>query len=1447
MAGAMGYLSMCECFPMSDVFQLSDALSSELVEISPAAEKVCIRNWLTIDADIQFLLIDQPSLSSVIGNEFKATFPALATVPEPEHLLIVPGLDDSVPGHAQASPPDLPLSVIDTVLQTLHTGVFASYPAQTIVLRRAGQATDIELDLARFELFLADMRRYLGSYFRLQTTDFWLASCAQTGNRSRKEWLLDQLASLLRAESAMLNVDTTLTPEQVSVVDLVVRYPSLATRAALAVYSRPAVYALRLKGQDGLGPIYFAGAFVITQRDGSGFYDQFGAFTVASKNGPVEIDARAQAGVTVLYTPSGGLQGFNTLQALEDELERRWRAVSEFESMLELTSPTDLLRIEALGKVPQASFEWGFDEIYPSIFEHWYRVHDDQRQQNIIHLLSHTAAASIAQLEDELAHVVDYAHRFSQTNAFAARLFKRISLKTRAWLVSASPEDRESWLEAVERYKTHAFIANEDGEPSSHQFGDKAFLLRYAREQIQQHIQLEYGLSIDPDALFITTTAAEAGAGAVIPAGSLAPSSYTAVNSLSRTGPSIRLVSTTRTMTQLALENVSKFDIDYALTARVTTGSASGPQSLQLSPAQVKTIIRTVNIGDSYQAFLQDKLIDSPMAVSRRETAMQLMIAQMRLDALEAKISGDFSPDRLDRGYRWVEAVLDEAQNPQAIATVEGHAIKVHQLLVGETTVRGVLIISAHSLSVPSSASELELPSLHPQFSVSSIVVYTPEAPDGKRFREFENRSHMAGKFLHEAQFTDYLVGRVSAGHHVRIRHLFKQGLRAPDVKLLPIAGNFIEQACIAQARHAIANADAVSNSTTELNGLCVWNSIELAVDIVTAVLPLKVTAPIALARSLLSLWNGFDALKRDSQLEALGHFVGMIAHLVDAGVDIAVVVARVPLTRAIASPAALDSRLAYSQGLTDLTLRSDGVYAGVYEKVPKQGGFSQYFVQQEKYWYQIKYDKDRLVWRVMDMRRPQAWYRSPISQGSDGLWRVSTPQLSLRGGGRSTLAPYRVRVALPHFSLEEARKLLDQYNFPETLRTGLELDLAEYLVKHKTLPLWSQQYLKPGLEAARLARLQQTGGTSSRTLLSNKRKAAQLAQEPPVARPPQPTPSISTPLASASDQTSWQSWGQKVDPGLSSMASINPPIFKVSSPQGTYRAIKLDDLHFEILPQGHEAQTQRVFLKHPHKPCNNYDQLEALLRYGKHEQPRMGEFTGGRWVIHEPFFYKPILNIVSNVFPSMTAQSQRELSRRLFHFADPSSTGITPNRMLNTKQALYGWLSGNSSSLSVHLGDPCALLAQATRVGEGLYQLGTQVRASIFNRMDFKLLASEHTLLTNVTTNPSLALNEVMTSLLRRLGYEIYPGMTDLSVMAFRRRGAKTMNFMQLHKIDSPRILLTKALGDTVDELIRHNPLSPLALALSSARAEGKLLFLLGGVQHSAPTALPVGFVFRV
>ena len=1431
---------------MSEVFQLSDALSSDLVGISPEAEKTHVLKWMAIDAEIQTLLTDQPSLSSVIQNKFKTTFTDVTEDIEPAHLLIVSKSGATVQSDVSTVPPPQFTNVIDTVIETLRDNVFPSYSAATTTLIRAGDSSELGIDIARFELFVADIRRYLGSYIRLQTADFWLASTPLTGTRSRKDWLITKLRDVLRAECEMLNFDNTLTPEQVQVVDLIVRYPSLSTRAALAAYSRPAVYALALKGQSGLAPVYFAGAFVMTARDGSGVEDQFGAFTIAPKGPLVEIDYQANAGVVVLYTPSGGLQGFSSLQTLQAELERRWRAVTEFESMLELTSSADLPRIMALENGPQATLELFFSEIKESVFEHWFKVHDEQRQQNLIHILSHAATANGAELEGELAHVIDYAHRFRQASAFSARVHKHLSKKTRDWLVKANSEDRARWLEAAEKYKTQSLLANEDGEPSPHQFGDKAFLLRYAREHIQQHIQLEYGIHIDPDTLFITTTAAEAGSGPVIPVSGFTSSSYTSVNSLSRTGPSINMVSTSRTMTQLSLENVSKFDVDYALTARISTGSATGPRSTQLSASQVKNIIRTVNIGDNYQAFLQDKLIDSPRAVSRRETAMQLMIAQMRMDALEAKISKDFSPDRLDRGYRWVEAVLDKAQQLKPVAEVEGHTITVYQLLIDGATVRGVLIIGTPALAPEASWSSFEWSSQHPQFSVSSLVVYTPEAPDGKRFREFENRAHFANKFLHDAAFAEYLSGRVSMGHQTRVSQLLRQGLRAPDVKLLVIADNFIEQGCIAQARHAIANADALSNSTSEVNELTVWNSIEMAVDIVTFALPLKATMPIALGRSLLSLWNGFDALKRDSQLEALRHFLGMVAHWVDASVDLGVAVIKLPNTGVVTSPPALDPKLAYTKALTDLTLRTDGAYAGVYEKVPKQGGYSQYFIQQEKHWYQLKYDKDRLVWRVIDMRRPQAWYRSPISKDSEGIWRVSTPELSLLGGGPSTLAPFRVRVAFPNLSLEEARRLLDQYNFPEGRRAHMELAMAEYLVKHKELPLWSHAYLKPGLEAARQARLQQPQDTSN-VLLSNKRKAPEIAQEQPVARPLQPGSSTSTPQSGVSIKDSWKSWGQNVEPGLSSMASINPPIFKVTAPERTYRAIKIDDLHYEILPQGLEAQTNRVLLVNPHKPCKSFQQLEKLIRENKYFQPRLAEFANGNWTIKEPFFYKPLSNFVRTIFPSMTAQSRIELARRLFRFADPGNTELTTSRMLNINQTLYGWITKSSALLSVHLGDPFALLAHGPRIGERIYNVGTKVSAGMFSRMDFVLLASEHALITRAATALNQSLNDVMKSLLQRLGYEIYPGVSGYSHLVFRRRGSKTLNFMQLHKTDSPLITMTKALTDSLEELISENPLSPLSLALSNARTEGKLVFLIGGLQQAAPSDLPVGFVYRV
>jgi len=81
------------------------------------------------------------------------------------------------------------------------------------------------------------------------------------------------------------------------------------------------------------------------------------------------------------------------------------------------------------------------------------------------------------------------------------------------------------------------------------------------------------------------------------------------------------------------------------------------------------------------------------------------------------------------------------------------------------------------------------------------------------------------------------------------------------------------------------------------------------------------------------------------------------------------------------------------------------------------------------------------------------------------------------------------------------------------------------------------------------------------------------------------------------------------------------------------------------------------------------------------------------------------------------------------------------------------------------------------------------------------------------------------MRSLLQRLGYTIYADIPGVSELVFRRSGMQTINFMQLHRAVGAELALVIELEDAVTLMINKNPLSPLSLALTNARAEGKLL----------------------
>ena len=269
---------------MSDVFHLSQDLSADLIAVSAQDEQDRVKKWVQIDTQIQTLLAEQPTLHSFIHSELKATFTHATQTLDPEQLLI------SEEGDTQRA------SVLDILLQALCDGHAPEYNLLKATLKVVDDSSPVTVKVGDLQSFISRARRFFASDCKTHTAQFWQDKSSQTGTQSRKSWLLDKLKDVLKAETELLSHDATLTPGQVQLINNVVRYPSLSTRAALPVSSRPAVYALTLKDESNEPAIAFAGAWVMTARDGSATVDASGITRLSDKTTAIEINAKAIAG-----------------------------------------------------------------------------------------------------------------------------------------------------------------------------------------------------------------------------------------------------------------------------------------------------------------------------------------------------------------------------------------------------------------------------------------------------------------------------------------------------------------------------------------------------------------------------------------------------------------------------------------------------------------------------------------------------------------------------------------------------------------------------------------------------------------------------------------------------------------------------------------------------------------------------------------------------------------------------------------------------------------------------------------------------------------------------------------------------------------------------------------------------------------------------------------------
>lgn len=199
-------------------------------------------------------------------------------------------------------------------------------------------------------------------------------------------------------------------------------------------------------------------------------------------------------------------------------------------------------------------------------------------------------------------------------------------------------------------------------------------------------------------------------------------------------------------LVDLAWQNMSPF-----APMRFSGTDASGNPVAALSDESIRRLITGSDLAGSYARYLSDHLRDAADAPARRDQARTLQLAWMRLQANEARLGYFDGPtrrpglrtDHAQRGYEWIRAVLD-SPTASGRRKVEGHDIVVRQLTYRGVALNGILEIGTRSTD-----------------SVPTIILYTPGAPDGIAFREFDDRAQAAREVLYHPAFREYLLDRL--------------------------------------------------------------------------------------------------------------------------------------------------------------------------------------------------------------------------------------------------------------------------------------------------------------------------------------------------------------------------------------------------------------------------------------------------------------------------------------------------------------------------------------------------------------------------------------------------------------------------------------------------------------------------------------------------------------
>jgi hypothetical protein len=496
--------------------------------------------------------------------------------------------------------------------------------------------------------------------------------------------------------------------------------------------------------------------------------------------------------------------------------------------------------------------------------------------------------------------------------------------------------------------------------------------------------------------------------------------------------------------------------------------------------------------------------------------------------------------------------------------------------------------------------------------------------------------------------------------------------------------------------------------------------------------------------------------------------------------------------------------------------------------------------------WFIYRQDKAYEVYRrsneqTLRLKKTAGQGYEPAVRLVGGQWVYHT-DVGLKGGGRSWIA--EILISQCGLSRQEARRLLEQFAFPEALQQRMELDVAWFYQAHRTTPSWAERYRRP---------ITSQPGASTSTATGTKRRHPESGQGEAQRRPEQPIAGPSRPTAAPDN---WQDWAlTSTEAGAMDQISFTPPIFRYNRGPDL-DAIRIGKDYYEILPRNIGEPGMDALIRNRQVPCVSFADLSDVLRHNLNNQPWVARFDqgAGQWRIQGVLFSQPLENLIQASRPGFTGATQRVLAHKLFDLAQTESPHLTADRLLTMNATFKAWQQGGQAPLA-QLNDPLLMLSGARHLsnadGSRFWRVGNESAHQPFYRLDFSardpmIAAHLYDLTFDASAQASRTLRALMARALSLNGYEVLGHefqWRQRNFMVFRRPGLEEVFLLNLRQGRHSIIesvpgrmiaydqflapwLASPALGDAAD---------PVVVALRDAHANGRLVLLIGGININA------------